>query len=276
MEEIYNLSDGTTVDISKYSQLERTKFFMENPGAVKRKGTAMGEVVVPGKKRSPNTDSSSENTSLDSKKKLRLPTEAEFEELQKKSYKKPTYGFEPPKPTLYEDFYNLKAQTAEPIKSEELKNSLPKSRSVNIGKFIPKEEWSTWDLIVDEPSTENVKSKDKKLRLPTDEDLEVYKTKDNKNRIEAYIKQKKLDKPNIYDIYDEGDDFASSLYDTKDLSSRNINISDLNGFLTAKGYKDDMKRFMELELDKKSYSQGYDPQLAFEKRKIQYLNAYIY
>ena len=275
MEEIYNLSDGTTVDISKYSQLERTKFFMENPGAAKRKGTAMGEVVVPGKKRSPNTDSSSENTSLDSKKKLRLPTEAEFEELQKKSYKKPTYGVEPPNPTLYEDFYNLKAQTAEPIESEELKNSLPKSRSVNIGKFIPKEEWSTWDLIVDEPSTENVKSKDKKLRLPTDEDLEVYKTKDNKNRIEAYIKQKKLDKPNIYDTYDEGDDFASSLYDTKDLSSRNINISDLNGFLTAKGYKQDMKRFMELELDKESYSQGYDAQLAFEKRKIQYLNAYI-
>ena len=291
MEEIYTLSDGTTVDISQYSQFERTKFFMENPEAKavkKKEGTATGEVVVPGKKRSPSTDSSSVSSSSASKKKFRLPTEDEYEKLKKTFPKKPTYGVEPEKPTSYEDFYNLKAQTTEPGEVKKQEVSVPKSRTVKVSGYIPKENWSTWDLITDEqpiepkiPGKEFPKQKQDKdleatsFRIPSEEEYQKLKTKDNKSRIETYIKQKKLDTPNIYESYDEGDDFASTLFDTNDLASRNINLSDLNGFLTAKGYKDDMKRFMELELDKDNYAQGYDPQLAFEKRKIQYLNAYI-
>lgn len=288
MEEIYTLSDGTTIDISKYSQLERTKFFMENPEAksAKKKGTATGEVVVPGKKKSPSMGSSSEKSSSVSKSKFRLPTEEEYEKLSKTFPKKPTYGVEPVKPVSYEDFYNLKSQIAEPITEKKKEISVPKSRSVKINGYVPKENWSTWDLVTEEkpeikiPSdefpTSNIdKTKAINLRLPTEEEYQVQKVKDNKGRIEAYIKQKKLDTPNIYESYDEGDDFASSLFDINDLASRNINISDLNGFLTAKGYKDDMKRFMELELDKSTYGQDYDPRLAFEKKKIQYLNAYV-
>lgn len=286
MEEIYILSDGTSIDISQYSQFERTKFFMENPKAAKQKGTATGEVVVPVKKKSPSMDSSSEKSSSVSKSKFRLPTEEEYEKFSKTLPKKPTYGVELVKPVSYEDFYNLKSQMAEPISEKKKEVSVPKSRSVKINGYIPKENWSTWDLVTEEkpeikiPSdefpTSNVdKTKAINLRLPTEEEYQVQKVKDNKGRIEAYIKQKKLDTPNIYESYDEGDDFASSLFDTNDLASRNINISDLNGFLTAKGYKDDMKRFMELELDKSTYGQDYDPQLAFEKKKIQYLNAYV-
>lgn len=288
MEEIYILSDGTTVDVSQYSQLERTKFFMENPKAVKQKGTATGEVVVPGKKKSPLTDSSSENSSSGLKKKFRLPTEDEYEEVKKTLPKKPTYGVEAKKPTSYEDFYNLKSQLTKPIEVKEQSSIVPKSKTVKIDKYIPKENWSTWDLMTDQQDLEpNIPGKGlpkqiddqllktKDFKIPTEEDYQEYKTKDNKSRIEAYIKQKKLDTPNIYESYDEGDDFASTLFDTNDLASRNINLSDLNGFLTAKGYKDDMKRFMELGLDKENYGESYDPQLAFEKRKIQYLNAYI-
>jgi len=47
MEDLYTLPDGSTVDVSKYSQLEKMNFLLNNEGAKKLKGGAKSAVVAP-------------------------------------------------------------------------------------------------------------------------------------------------------------------------------------------------------------------------------------
>ena len=73
MEDLYTLPDGSTVDISKYSELERMQFLLNNEGAKKSKGGAKSAVVAPKSKqalpkstgsKSANGPSSSQKSNL--------------------------------------------------------------------------------------------------------------------------------------------------------------------------------------------------------------------
>jgi len=305
MEEIYILSDGTEVDLSSYSEFEKTKFLLDNPKAAKQKDTAKGAVVVSGKKKAPSMGSSSVKSSSDSKSKFRLPTEEEYQQYKKTQPNKPTYGVKTKTPTAYEDFYNLKAQKAEPIQEPGLGYSEKANkdfisnineknpRYFGIKKVTPQEVESDAniqnalysgylnenDLInagvkqsTDPLSSVNVvdqKEIDRAVKK-----VNSFRTK-KPDEIETTIDVLKLDNPYMYEDYDEGDNFVSELFDSNDLASRNINLNDFNGFLTEKGYKDDIRRLKELNLDTKTYGHNYDPKISLEKRKIQYLNMYL-
>lgn len=305
MEEVYILSDGTSVDISGYSQFEKTKFLLDNPNAKKSKNTANGASTVLKKKKAPSTDSSSEKSSSVSKSKFRLANDEDFEAYRKTQPNKPTYGVSKKAPNAYSDFYSLKEQTAEPVTTETLSYNQKSNedfisniqeknpRYFGIKKLAPEEVESdvniqnaissgylTQDDLVkagvrksDTPlsSTNTISQKELDAAVKK---VNMFRTK-KPNEIEATFDVMKLNSPYIYEDYDEGDNFASTLYNQDNLMSRNINMSDFNGFLTEKGYKDDLKKFKELGLDESSYGTGYDPKFNIEKRKIQYLNMYI-
>lgn len=305
MEEVYILSDGTSVDISGYSQFEKTKFLLDNPNAKKSKNTANGASTVLKKKKAPSMDSSSEKSSSVSKSKFRLANDEDLEAYRKTQPNKPTYGASKKAPSAYSDFYSLKEQTAEPVATETLSYNQKSNedfisniqeknpRYFGIKKLAPEEVESdvniqnaissgylTQDDLVkagvrksDTPlsSTNTISQKELDAAVKK---VNMFRTK-KPNEIEATFDVMKLNSPYIYEDYDEGDNFASTLYNQDNLMSRNINMSDFNGFLTEKGYKDDLKRFKELGLDESSYGAGYDPKFNIEKRKIQYLNMYI-
>ena len=305
MEEVYVLSDGSSVDISGYSQFEKTKFLLDNPNAKKSKNTANGASTVLKKKKAPSTDSSSEKSSSASKSKFRLANDEDLEAYRKTQPNKPTYGASKKAPNAYSDFYSLKEQTAEPVVTETLSYNQKSNedfisniqeknpRYFGIKKLAPEEVESdvniqnaissgylTQDDLVkagvrksDTPlsSTNTISQKELDAAVKK---VNMFRTK-KPNEIEATFDVMKLNSPYIYEDYDEGDNFASTLYNQDNLMSRNINMSDFNGFLTEKGYKDDLKKFKELGLDESSYGTGYDPKFNIEKRKIQYLNMYI-
>ena len=91
MEEIYILPDGTSKDISGLSEFEQTKFFLDNPKAVKQKDTAKGAVVVSKRdkaQKAQSMGSSSEKPSSASKKTFRLPTDEEYEKWEEEQGQK--------------------------------------------------------------------------------------------------------------------------------------------------------------------------------------------
>jgi hypothetical protein len=303
MEEIYILSDGTSVDVSNYSEFEKTKFLLKNPGAKKSNNTAKGAATVFKKKPAPSLDSSSEKSSSESKSRFRLPREEEYEAVRKSQGIKKT-------PTTKRttgsknDFYTLKEQLAQPsgmsfeYNQEENKKYLEglqinNPRHFGIKKLTPQEldadvniqnAISSGYITQEDLVKAGLKKSDRPLsstsvlsQKEVDDaarKINTFRTK-KPNEIESYIDILKIDKPYLYEDFDEEDDFASELYDTDALVSRNFNMSDFNGFLKQKGFKDDYKRFLELGLDKKTYGESYDPDLSTERRKLQYLNMYI-
>ena len=85
----------------------------------------------------------------------------------------------------------------------------------------------------------------------------------------------KMYSPELAEMLSEGTSFVDEMYDNDALSSRNINTRDFGGFLQAKGYDKDLKRFLELDMDKRNYGNYYKPELALEAKKLQYLNLYV-
>lgn len=186
MEEIYILSDGTEVDLSNYSEFEKTKFLLDNPKAAKQKDTAKGAGVVSKRdkaQKAQSMGSSSVKPSSESRSKFRLPTEEEYEKYSKTQPKKSTYGAKTKTPSAYEDFYNLKAQTADKLQEVKSKpfsfeKETPPIKNTTVNNYIPKENWSTWDLIQDESGVEEqvgVVGDPKDFRLPTEEEFNKFK-----------------------------------------------------------------------------------------------------
>ena len=83
MEEIYILSDGSQIDISGYSQFEKTSFLMKNPGAKKQKGVAKSASVTSKKNQAQNGVSKQEDGSSDSQN-FRLAGENDLNVMQKR------------------------------------------------------------------------------------------------------------------------------------------------------------------------------------------------
>ena len=81
MEELYILSDGSTVDISSYSQFEKTNFLIKNPKAKKQNGVAKSAVATSTKAKVQNGQLKQEDGPLVSKR-LRLANEVDLTTMQ--------------------------------------------------------------------------------------------------------------------------------------------------------------------------------------------------
>lgn len=310
MEEIYILSDGTSTDVSSLSEFEKTKFFLDNPKAVKQKDTAKGAVVVSKRdkaQKAQSMGSSSEKPSSVSKKTFRLPTDEEYEKYKKTLPNKPTYGANKTAPTSYNDFYDLKEQLAEKVDQPKQNLSYNEGKNKdfisniqkNNPRYFPAKNLNKEELYQDiniqnalnngyltkddfvkaglEDSDTPVSALTQVSQKDTDQAMKRinrFRTK-GANEIETALNVLDLKNPYAYRNADEGDDFAGTLFNNDELAKMNIDVSDFNGYLTTKGYKDNIKKFMKLGLDESSYGQSYDTKLNLERKKVQYLNMYI-
>ena len=277
MEEIYILEDGSQVDISNYSQFEKTNFLLKNPGAKKTKGVAKSAVATPKKNQAlkKGTESTSKDGSLVSQKKLRLPTENDFLTMQKRglvpppsqlpvSGPKPTtsnlYDMQIGKPEKKKQFEFTTGEIKAPGQRTSQKLKLKsKSTDVEIKDFVEKfrdneltGELGYGNKYLIEKAQENIRK--------TDSDLE--------NPYIYYSKQKQQQDP---------DNFLQENYNTKELSELGINVEDFDGFLNKKGYKEDfLKKQSEGMFEGTGKSTGgYDIQLAKELAKKRMIDLYM-
>ena len=272
MEELYILSDGSQVDVSNFSEFERTKFFIKNPGAKKQKGAAKSAGVAPKKNQALNkpTDSNLEDGSSGSQK-FRLANEQDLELAQKK-------GIMPPSSTQprvavddYNTLYNLKKNrpeasagtfTTAPIK-------LPGQRTAQKFKVIE----SDADM---EDYVKNFRDNAETGELGYNNLYKIQKAKEKIKQLDADIAH-----PNVYySSLNQGQDdsFVEDNFNSKELSSLGINTEDFDGFLNKKGYKQDFLTKEEQGLftgTGDDLATGYNVGLAKELAKKKMLNFYM-
>jgi len=269
MEELYILSDGSTVDISKYSQLEKMNFLLNNEGAKKLKGGAKSAVVAPKSNQAlrKSTDSKSVNGPSNSQK-FRLPT---VEELQKKGQAPPPSESASPDIVDVSRLYNMVGNTGNKVNKQNFKLATTegKKEQKTTGYFTAGQ-GAVDDLIesIDHPENKNNKRRDVKYDIDT-----------IKNKIQ--LTDSELLHPHLYySSTNKGtpDDFVNKNYDSKQLESIGVNTDDFDGFLNKKGYKDD---FLKKEAEGIYEGTGnatlarYDIGLAKELAKKKMLNMYM-
>jgi hypothetical protein len=245
MEELYTLPDGSTVDISKYSQLEKMNFLLKNEGAKKSKGGAKSAVVAP--KSNQALRKSTDSKSVDgpsSFQKFRLPT---VDELQKKGQAPPPSASASAEIVDPSKLYDMVANTGKLIASGKKKSTIK----------------DLYDL--KQNSIENVNS---------EEEIKNIKNKIQQNDSD-------LVHPHLfYSSTNQGtpDDFVNKNYNAKELQDVGVNPDDFDGFLNKKGYKDN---FLKKESEGIYEGTGnatlsrYDIGLAKELAKKKMLNMYM-
>jgi hypothetical protein len=269
MEDLYILPDGSTVDVSKYSQLEKMNFLLKNEGAKKLKGGAKSAVVTPKNKQAltKSTDSKSVDGTLSSQK-FRIPS---IQELQRKGEAPPPSTYASQKVLDPSELYDIVGNTSNKTNKPEFKFATTKGKKEQktIGRFTVGE-GAVDDLIesIDNPGNKNNKRRDLKY------DIDTIKNKiqlTDSELINPYLyyssKNKKID-----------DNFVDKNFNSKELQSLNVNPDDFDGFLNKKGYKDDfLKREEEgiYEGTGRSILSGYDIGLAKELAKKKMLNMYM-
>jgi len=264
--EIYILPNGEEVDLTNYPEQQKIIFLSENPGAKLKKveGVAAGANAMPSNNMfAPSQDGELvlENTSSVSPGSLDIN------------------NFEYFNPNVDE---NLKSEIGESINRFD-KDSLLKQNQFglfedeNIQLAIDNSFINDQDLIdagyKDDPSgLSTINPIPKYKRDKARSRIATFQSK-GKDEIQTYIDIQKLNQPYIYEEFDPQDNFVNEVYG--DVYLDNMNQVDFAGFMKNKGYDEDLKRFLELEMDKKSYSNAYDPELAYERRKLKYFNLYL-
>ena len=296
MEEIYTLFDGSTVDISSYSQFQKTLFLMNNPGAKKSKGTAKSASALPKKnaqsqefqkvteehRRKMGTVSKSGSGSSGSKK-YRLLTEADVDKARKK-------GVLPPPSTIRFSEGDLGADSYEyDFKgnlSKKLNKPLPEYK---YGKdYKPKHE-ETREVYLANKDNTSVKI-DKKLNTETEyetnrvdvngvpdpflNDLKIRQLEREKAKTDSALEHPYL----YYSSYNQEkpDSFVKDNFNEIELEDLGINAQDFDGFLNKNKYKED---FLDKEqrglFTKGTGVAGYDVELAKELQKKKLLTLYM-
>jgi hypothetical protein len=282
MEDLYTLPDGSTVDISKYSELERMQFLLNNEGAKKSKGGAKSAIVAPKSKQAlPKSTDSKLVNGPSSSQKFRLPT---LEELQRKG------EAPPPSESADLDFtagegeikklqgkvdvsrlYNMVGNTGNKVNKQNFKLATTEGKKVQkTTGYFTAGQGAVDDLIesIDNPGNKNNQRRD----LKYDIDTIKYKIQlTDSDLINPYLyyssKNKKID-----------DSFVDKNYSSKELDSIGVNPDDFDGFLNKKGYKDD---FLKKEAQGIYEGTGnatlarYDIGLAKELAKKKMLNMYM-
>ena len=297
--EIYILPSGEEVDLTGYPENQIVMWLSNNPGATKKAGgNAAGANATPQNNMfAPQEDTElvSETISLDS------PTDSQ-EDL---------YGLPE---SITQQSSNIRGALQNQFGKYNEKDLLPTVRygdsmssqpffdDDNIQAAVDNNFITEDDLIIagykESPEAISV------LQLISDDErnrakrkISAFQSKSD-SEIESYIDLRKLNQPYIYEdsyvaeneqvnegmqmyspelaeMLGEGTSFVDEMYDNDALSSRNINTRDFGGFLQAKGYDKDLKRFLELDMDKRNYGNYYKPELALEAKKLQYLNLYV-
>ena len=281
--EIYILPNGEEVDLTEYPENEIVIWLSSNPGATKKAGgDAAGANATPQNNMfapQENTASVSENTSLE------FP-----ENNQEDLYGLPesmTQSSNAVRSGLQNQFgkYNeedLLQTTQFGQTTESISSSQPIFDDANVQSALDQNLITQDDLIIagymEGPEAISVLSmfnEDDKKRAR--KKISMFQSKSD-SEIESYIDLQKLNQPFIYEdkYVAEGEvPFVDEMYDNNSLTSRNINTLDFGGFLQSKGYDKDLKRFLELDMDKRNYGNYYKPELALEAKKLQYLNLYV-
>ena len=282
--EIYILPNGQEVDLTGYPENEIVIWLSSNPGATKKAGgdAAGANAASQNNMFAPQQSggSVSESTSLEFPENNKEDLYGLSEDMVQRS--------DAARAGLSNQFnkYNEKDLLATTKYGDD--SAQPFFDDDNVQSAIDNNFITEDDLIIagykESPeaiSVLNVFSEDDKNKARRK--ISTFQSKDKKE-ITSYIDLQKLNQPYIYeDDYvaenqlesEEGFSFIDEMYDNETLSSRNINTRDFGGFLQAKGYDKDLKRFLELDMDKRNYGQYYEPQLALEAKKLQYLNLYI-
>jgi len=296
MEEIYTLPDGSTVDISSYSQFQKTLFLMNNAGAKKSKGTAKSASALPKKnaqsqefqkvteehRRKMGMVSKSGSGSSGSKK-YRLLTEADVDKARKK-------GVLPPPSTIRFSEGDLNADSYEyDFKgnlSKKLNKPLPEYK---YGKdYKPKHE-ETREVYLANKDNTSVKI-DKKLNTETEyetnrvdvngvpdpflNDLKIRQLEREKAKTDSALEHPYL----YYSSYNQEkpDSFVKDNFNEMELEDLGINAQDFDGFLNKNKYKED---FLDKEqrglFTKGTGVAGYDVELAKELQKKKLLTLYM-
>jgi len=269
MEELYILSDGSTVDISKYSKLEKMNFLLNNEGAKKLKGGAKSAVVAPKNKQALRKSTDSKSVDGPSNfQKFRLPT---VEELQKKGEAPPPSESASPEIMDASRLYNMVGNTGNKVNKQNFKLATTEGKKEQkTTGYSTAGQGAVDDLIesIDNPGNKNNNKRDLKY------DIDTIKNKiqlTDSELLHPYLyyssKSKKID-----------DSFVDKNYNSKELESIGVNSDDFDGFLNKKGYKDD---FLKKEAEGIYEGTGnatlarYDIGLAKELAKKKMLNMYM-
>lgn len=270
MEEVYILSDGSAVDISSYSQFEKTSFLMKNPTAKKQKGVAKSAVATSTKAKAQSGDLKSESGSSASQK-FRLSNEADLETMQKRGILPPPSEQQNNYISDYNSLYDLDSQAKEKVTTistekvklpgqrvaVKLKGKLNSSKE-DINKFV-----------------ENFRDNPVTGELGEDSKFKVLKLKEKIQKTDSELIHPYL----YYSSANKGeeDNFVRDNFNDKELESIGINPQDFDGWLNKKGYKDDYNRKESQGLFEGEGTAfgGYNIPLAKEVAKKKLLNMYM-
>ena len=299
MEEIYTLPDGSTVDISSYSQFQKTNFLIKNPGAKKSKGTAKSATALPTKKAQDQSfkkvvDSHLQNTGSkqasgsSGSKKFRLPTEAEISGQRKKGLMPPSSsiplsaGYDAKDSFEYDLKGNLSKKKDKPLPEYKYgKGYKPKHEETREVYLANKENTA---FKINEPLTKVTKSQElgypendiaqDVLKRGYDAEFKIKHLEKEKIRTDA-----DLDNPYLYYSsfnQEKPDSFVKDNFNEAELEDIGVNTQDFDGFLNKYNYKTDF-----LEKEQRGYFTegtgvaGYDEKLAKELQKKKLLTLYM-
>jgi len=259
--EIYILPNGEEVDLTNMPEEQRIIFLSENPDAKLKKveGVAAGADAMPSNNLfAPNQDGdlTSENFSSVSLDNFEYFNPQGNEELSQKiggaiSKTNTEDLLEVNEFGTFEDQNVQRALDYGFISEDDLIKAGYKQDPLGISTLIMPSDY------------ERKKARSK---------IGTFQTK-SPNEIQAYIDIQNLNKPYIYEDKSPNDGFVDDVYG--DIYLENMNQVDFAGYMKEKGYDEDLKRFLELDLNERSYGNNYDPELAYERKKLQYLNMYI-
>lgn len=271
MEEVYTLSDGSQIDISNYSQFEKTSFLIKNPGAKKQKGVAKS-VSAASKKPLTQNGESTQVDGFSASQKFRLANEQDLESAQ-------TTGIMPPpssQPKVavdnYRTLYDLEQNKAkEKDNTFNQKITLPGGRSQK--KITSKLDGSKEEL---KKFVENFSDNPVTGELGEDSKYKIAKIKEKIQNTDS-----ELQHPYLYyssQNQQQPDNFIKDNYAPKELESLGVNTQDFDGFLNKKGFKEDFNKKESEGLFKGEGVDawgGYDVGLAKELAKKRMLNMYM-
>jgi len=283
MEETYTLPDGSTVDISSYSQFQKTNFLIKNPGAKKSKGTAKSATALPKNQALGQSTESKQAGGSSGSKKFRLPTEAEINTQRKK-------GLMPPPSTIRFSEGEYNADSFE----YDLRGNLSKKKNKPLPEYKYGEGYKSKHEETKEvylASKDNAKVKINKpistttkyIQQDIDEaevpdpflkDLKIKQLEREKSRTDS-----ELEHPYLYYSsfnQEKPDSFVKDNFNELELEDMGINAQDFDGFLNKNKYKED---FLDKEqrglFTEGTGVSGYDVELAKELQKKRLLTLYM-
>jgi len=282
MEEIYNLPDGSTVDISSYSQFQKTNFLIKNPGAKKSKGTAKSATALPTKKALNQSTDSKQVTGSSVSKKFRLPSEAEISKARRTGVLPPpstmmfSEGDYNPEDFEYDFKGNFDKKKPKPLPEYKYGKDYKPKHEETKEVYLANKDNTKVKINKPETTTKFVQRYIDKTKVPDPflNDLKIRQLEREKSRTDSELEHPYL----YYSSFNQKkpDSFVKDNFNESELEDMNINAQDFDGFLNKNKYKED---FLDKEqrglFTEGTGVAGYDEKLAKELQKKRLLTLYM-